>query len=75
MNDLIIATLLLAGVGLDIARQVLVAAGELTPDPAVEAALRNHRALADRLPVADALHRIRCRTAARRSRRWTPWSR
>jgi len=74
VNDLIIATLLLAGVGLDIARQVLVALGELTPDPAVEAALRNHRTLTDRLPVADALDRIRCRTA-KRSRRWKPWSR
>lgn len=72
MTALIIATLALAGVGLDVARQTLVALGELTPDPAVEAALRNHRALADRLPVGDALERIRSRTA-RRSRRWKPW--
>ncbi|MEU8040932.1 hypothetical protein [Streptosporangium sp. NPDC049078] len=71
MNDLIIATLLLAGVGLDIARQVLVAIGELEPDPAVEAALRTRLRSADRIPVADALERIRHRTA-RRSRRRTP---
>lgn len=74
MNDLIIATLLLAGVGLDIARQVLIAAGELTLTPAVEASLRTHLRAADQLPIRDALERIRTRTA-KRSRRWTPWSR
>ena len=71
MNDLIIATLTLAGVGLDAARQTLIAAGELTPPPVIEASLRTHLRAADQLPIRDGLERIRCRTA-RRSRRWTP---
>ncbi|WP_436759398.1 hypothetical protein [Streptosporangium sp. V21-05] len=72
MTDLIVATLTLTGVGLDAARQTLVAVGELEADPAVEAALLSHRRLADRFPVADALETIRSRTA-QRSKRWMPW--
>ncbi|GAA2990380.1 hypothetical protein GCM10017559_07970 [Streptosporangium longisporum] len=70
MTNLILATLALAGIGLDLTRQLLIAVGELAPDPDVEAALHAHRALADQLPVRDSLEHIQARTT---SRRWKPW--
>ncbi|MGC5012583.1 hypothetical protein ACLQ2R_17605 [Streptosporangium sp. DT93] len=70
MTNLLLATLALAGIGLDLTRQLLIAVGELAPDPDVEAELLVHRQLVDRLPVRDGLKQIQARTT---SRRWTPW--
>ncbi|MBB2909294.1 hypothetical protein FHS43_000540 [Streptosporangium becharense] len=55
------------------ARLALLAAPDPLPpvDPVTEATLITHRAVVDRLPVADGLAAIRRRTAARR--RWWPW--
>lgn len=77
MTALLLCWLALVGIGLDLTRQALTAAGEIAADwdqhPAAELALLTVPTLVDRLPVADALHLIRAGIDASRSRRWNPW--
>ncbi|GAA3027666.1 hypothetical protein [Streptosporangium longisporum] len=68
MNQLLLSVLALAGLGVDLTRQVLIGTGDLPMDPVVEATLAADRAVHDQLPVAEGLDQIRARIARRSER-------